>query len=192
MSTKSLGLLGAGVVLVIGTLVIAGQANQSASQPPTTPTSVIPTTQSSAAPESSATASLDPRLNDPTFTTLDGQKIALADDTGDKPVVLYFWASWCHNCQRHMPTLNEQYSRYQNQLEIIGVNLQESTRTVESYVDRRSIDFPIALDPTGALARQFGIYYTQTHVFISRTGQLVGAVPGDIIEQDLQSLLEAS
>ncbi|MCA9388853.1 TlpA family protein disulfide reductase, partial [Candidatus Berkelbacteria bacterium] len=38
-----------------------------------------------------------------TLTLRDGTQVALADFQGQKAVVLDFWASWCHNCQRNMP-----------------------------------------------------------------------------------------
>lgn len=120
---------------------------------------------------------------------LDGRTIRLSDFRGKKPVVLDFWASWCPNCQRDMPRLNQWYGTYKDQVEVIGINLQESRGTAQNFIQSRGINFPIALDPHGAAARMFGIQYTNTHFLIDKSGNLVRTIPGDISEADIQSLL---
>ena len=120
---------------------------------------------------------------------LGGGKVALADYRGEKPVVIDFWASWCPNCRRDMPVLNKLYEKYKDQIEVIGVNLQERESTVEKYITAAGITFPIALDPSGKTAGAYGIRYTNSHVLINKEGQIVKVVPGDISEADILLLL---
>ena len=122
---------------------------------------------------------------------LDGQNVTLAQYRGQKPVILDFWASWCPNCQRDMPKINRWYQKYQDQVEIIGVNLQESELAVRDFVASRGIDFPIVLDPAGHASRSYGVRYTNYHVLIDKTGQLVKTVPGDLAENDITTLIES-
>lgn len=125
-----------------------------------------------------------------TLSKLGGGTIKLSDYRGQKPVVVDFWASWCPNCRRDMPNLNRFYEKYKDQVEVIGVNLQESQSVVEKFISSRNISFPIALDPSGQASRAFGIQYTNTHFLIDKEGNLVRTIPGDIREADIQSLIQ--
>ena len=136
----------------------------------------------------------DPAIEEflaPDFTLpqLGGGEITLSDYRGDKPVVLDFWASWCHNCRRDMPVQNELYKKYQDQVEVIGVNLEEKESTVQRYIDREDIVFPIALDD-GAVASDYGIHFTNTHILINTDGTVFDIFPGDIQEGHFEQLIQ--
>lgn len=120
---------------------------------------------------------------------LDGGTITLAEYRGQKPVILDFWASWCPNCRRDMPKLSRWYEQYKDDVEVIGVNLQESPRVVENFISSYAIAFPIALDPRGSASRAYGVRYTNFHVLIDKNGDVVRTVPGDMREADILSLI---
>lgn len=124
-----------------------------------------------------------------TLRTLDGGSITLSSFEGEKPVILDFWASWCHNCQRAMPRLSKIYEDYSDRVEIIGVNLRERDSAVQRFIDSRGIAYPIAMDP-GHVASQYAIRYTNTHILIDKQGNIVRVVPGDVTERDVRQLIE--
>lgn len=121
---------------------------------------------------------------------LGGGSISLAEYRGKKPVVLDFWASWCPNCRRDIPHLNSFYQKYKDQVEVIGINLQENPSTVQNYISSQGVSYPIALDPYGQASRAYGVQYTNFHVLVDKNGDLVRTVPGDISESDFQTLLQ--
>ncbi|MBI2607860.1 MAG: TlpA family protein disulfide reductase [Candidatus Doudnabacteria bacterium] len=131
-------------------------------------------------------------LADFTLTSLDGADIALAGYRGQKPVILDFWATWCPNCRRDMPVLNRLYQKYKEDVEVIAVNLRENERTVRRFVEEEGFTFPVVLDPRGKVSREFGIQYTNTHVFINKNGRILKVLPGDIAESDFLSLINES
>jgi len=45
-------------------------------------------------------------------------------------------------------------------------------------------------DPTSQASRDYGVRYTNYHVLIDKEGNVVGAVPGDISEAQIKTLLE--
>lgn len=124
------------------------------------------------------------------LTRLDGGTITLSEFRGKKPVVVDFWASWCPNCRRDMPKMSAMYPKYKDQVEIIGINLQESEGTARRYIESAGIQFPIALDPFGNASSQYGIRYTNTHFLVDKTGNIIREIPGDIRESDIQWLIE--
>ncbi len=120
-----------------------------------------------------------------------GGEVRLADFRGEKPIIVEFWASWCHNCQRSMPKLSKLYDMYSDDVEVIGINLRESDAAVEKFVNSRGILYPIAYDRTGAVSNLFGVRYTNTHVLINRDGEVVGFSAQDMTERDIQSLISS-
>ncbi len=143
-----------------------------------------PASETAANTTSSAQAAPNFSLQD-----LNGNTVTLADYKGVKPVVLDFWATWCPNCQRDMPRLNQYYEKYKDQIEVIGVNLQENKSLVEKFVEQRGLTFPIVLDPASLASRSYSVRYTNYHVLIDKAGNIVKTVPGDISESDIQSLI---
>ncbi|MCH7883316.1 TlpA family protein disulfide reductase [Patescibacteria group bacterium] len=136
------------------------------------------------------TVSIENPAPDFSLQKLGGGTITLAEYRGKKPVVLDFWASWCPNCRRDMPKLSRFYEKYKDQVEVIGINLQENKRTIENYINSAGISFPVALDPSGRVSRAFGIRYTNIHVLIDKEGNIVRTIPGDIRESDIISLIQ--
>jgi len=128
---------------------------------------------------------------DITLNKLGGGKISLADYKDKKPVIIDFWASWCPNCRRDMPVMNGLYNTYKDQVEMIGINLQERAQTAQKYVSQAGITFPIALDQFGSVSKQFGIQYTNTHILINTDGSIFRFLPGDLSEQAVQDLIAA-
>ena len=65
------------------------------------------------------------------FTLMDinGKPLALSSLRG-KWVVLDFWGSWCVWCIKGMPKMKEYYAKYQDKLEILGVDCND---TVEKW-----------------------------------------------------------
>ena len=58
--------------------------------------------------------------------SLDGKRIDFPADYKGKKVLLYFWASWCGDCQRELPNLLKAYKQYHPQgVEILGVSLDK-------------------------------------------------------------------
>lgn len=152
------------------------------------------TASQSASVHNSALGTASQKDTAPNFTLqkLGGGTITLSEFRDKKAVVVDFWASWCPNCRRDMPNLNHFYEKYKDKIEVIGVNLQEKESTVKSFVESRGISFPIALDSHGKASRAFGIQYTNTHFLIDINGNLIRAIPGDIREADIVSLIEQS
>lgn len=126
----------------------------------------------------------------PTFVaeTVSGETINLTSLHQEKPVILDFWATWCPNCRRDMPVLNELANKYQDQVTVLGVNLQEDESSIRDFNSEFGIDFDSVLD-AGEIARSYGVAYTNTHVLIDTDGNIVNIVTGDITEAQVIALI---
>lgn len=123
------------------------------------------------------------------FQSTTGEISTLSETVQDKPTIVDFWASWCHNCQRNQPVMNEILQSYKDKVNILAVNMGESRSKVNSYADDKGYDFITAYDDSGIISRAFGVQYTNTKYLIGADGKLIKAFSGDISEDDFRELI---
>jgi peroxiredoxin len=127
-----------------------------------------------------------------TFTTLEGQPIALADLRG-KVVLVNFWATSCPGCIKEMPGMVETYTQYKDRgFEIIAVAMSyDPPNYVKSFVQTRQLPFPVALDVDGAHARAFGnVQLAPTSFIIGKDGRILEQKLGELDFVKLKALLD--
>ncbi len=115
--------------------------------------------------------------------TLEGGELRLSDLRG-QAVVLNFWATWCGPCRKEIPQLVAAYDRFRGQgLVVIGVNLQEDAGTVEGYSRDFGMHFPVPIDRSGAVAREYRLLGVPTTYFIDRDGVVLSVYTGPFLEE---------
>jgi len=127
---------------------------------------------------------------------LDG--LALDDGALDgRPVWVVFWATWCPPCQQETPDLQRAHVANQEAgLELIAVNVQESRDVAREYATTYGLTYRIALDPTAAVFRSWGVFGLPTHYFIGRDGTIrdrwFGPLSLDAMQQRIDVILAGS
>ena len=97
----------------------------------------------------------------------------------DRVVILNFWTTWCHYCERERPALEALFQKYKRDgLVILAVNLGESEDQVSAYVARHGLSFPHLMDPGARAEEAFGIQATPTNYLVDRRGHLVAGGMG--------------
>ena len=116
--------------------------------------------------------------------SLDGETISLSDLRG-RPVMLNFWASWCGPCRAEMPLIQEIFESEEwsdKGLVILAVNIGESAATAEEFMVDNNLSFPVLLDTSQEIAREYNIRNIPTTLFIDRDGTVqdikIGAILG--------------
>lgn len=108
-----------------------------------------------------------------TLTTLDGTQVNLSDYRGRR-VLLNFWATWCPPCKAEMPHMERFYKAYQQEdIVILAVNLthtEKSSNKVQAFVQDHELSFPIALDPTGEVSKEYKVRAYPTSFIIDSSG----------------------
>ena len=103
---------------------------------------------------------------------LDGQTVSLSDFRG-KPVMLNFWASWCGPCRAEMPLIQEVFEDKEwsdKGLTILAINIGEDRSTAERFMEDNGLSFPVLLDTSESVAREYNIRYIPTTFFIDKDG----------------------
>ena len=69
-----------------------------------------------------------------------GNTVAVTDSTFDQvviksanPVLVDFWATWCHPCQMVAPILEELTSEYAGKLTIAKLDVDQNQQTAQKY-----------------------------------------------------------
>ena len=87
-----------------------------------------------------------------------------------KIVVINFWATWCEPCKIEMPIFEDLYRRDHAELEILGVNFDESPQQVQDFVEEYNLSFPILLDPGGSVQNLYRVRGYPTTFVIDEEG----------------------
>jgi peroxiredoxin len=128
----------------------------------------------------------------PTFQLADlqGEVISLSELKG-KPIVLNFWGSFCEPCVREMPLISAMSEEYKEQdLVVIGVNLDEPKVVVNSFLRNNPVNYPILLDPNGKVRDRFEVVSYPTTFFINRDGEIDDIYVGELEQATLRTRIE--
>ncbi len=109
----------------------------------------------------------------PNFSLKDikGKLVSLKDFSGEKIVILDFWASWCSPCLRAIPELNRLQKNYaEKDVQVLGINIQESPAKVISIKRRYMMKYPILLDMKGTVAKDYRIRGIPNLILIDKDG----------------------
>ena len=121
----------------------------------------------------------------PNFTlkSLSGKNLKLSEMTGNV-VLINFWASWCGPCREEMPVLNALHKKYEPLgFTVLGVNVEEDMEGAMNFLGHVPVDFPILLDNTNKVSKQYKVVAMPTTVVVDRDGNMrylhEGYKPGD-------------
>ena len=129
------------------------------------------------------------RAPDFTVTTSDGKTVRLNDLTKyKKPVVIYFWATWCPFCRDEFNKLDSIYPKYKNKVKFLAVDLDtsESLQMVADYKTAHNHDWMFAIGNDDIL-RKYHIVSTTTKYIIDANGIIQTKGVGVISEDKLDS-----
>ena len=127
--------------------------------------------------------------------TLNGGRFDLAAQQG-KVVLVNFWATWCVPCREETPALAAAYRNLEREgLVIVGVDLFDKERAqgqgeadVRQFVDQYGVTYPVVLDATGEVAREYRISPIPTSYFIDQTGNVRYVRVGRLTTADVENL----
>lgn len=107
--------------------------------------------------------------------TLDGRSVTLSELSEDRPLLLYFWASWCGVCRYTTPDVAHLAQEGANVM-TIGLRSGDDTQ-LAAWLARKKLELPVINDADGALSRNWQISATPTFVVLDK-GQIVSSTTG--------------
>ncbi|MEO7387814.1 MAG: TlpA disulfide reductase family protein [Gammaproteobacteria bacterium] len=117
------------------------------------------------------------------LTSRAGAPVALSGLKG-QVVLINFWATWCGPCRKEMPLLEQIQKKYAPLgFTMLGVNVEEDTRLMDTFLNDVPVSFPILLDPANGVSKLYNVSAMPSTVIVDRKGNVrfvhQGYQPGD-------------
>lgn len=124
------------------------------------------------------------------FDQFEQDKIALADLRG-QVVVVNFWASWCVECYKEAPLLEQAWRDYRDKgVVFIGVDYLDTDTEGLAYMAKYGITYPSGPDMGDKISRDFAITGVPETFFIDKDGNIAHVQIGPIEKAQLYALLD--
>lgn len=126
---------------------------------------------------------------------LGGEQFRLTGTRGS-PVVLTFFASWCHPCEEELPLLEAAHDERPHDFEVVAVSFEDRRRDSEAFAERLGVKYPALSDPNNDVANAYGVRGIPATFFIDADGVIRDRVHGitsrDALDKPLAALLKRS
>jgi peroxiredoxin len=125
---------------------------------------------------------------------LDGTPVEAATLWRDRPVVLFFFASWCSRCAAQQKDLAPLVKRYRGVVTFLGIGGRDKAPAVKAWLDAHDVTYPVGIDDDLGIWRHYAVREPPAVILIAPGGLLergwTGAVEKDILDGELQRLVE--
>lgn len=109
---------------------------------------------------------------------LNGKEISLSEFRG-KPILLFFWGSFCPSCKEDIVLLQKFASQNEGRLVFLTIAIDgEKEKKVRKVAKHLNITLPILLDSKEKIGRLYGVKMIPTAFLIDREGMLKGIMVG--------------
>ena len=130
------------------------------------------------------------------LTDLDGRKVHLAGLRG-RPVIVYFWASWCIPCRTEFPLLKGALEAHADDgLAVIGVVFEDSAENARGFMADYEAPWPAVMDPDHRVADAYRVHVPPLTFYVDATGIVrtvsFGPPPSGSLEGLLAKILPAA
>ena len=114
-----------------------------------------------------------------------------------KVVLLNFWATWCGPCRLEIPDLIKIQDRYRDQVQIIGVSLDEGgPGIVTAFANELKMNYPVVMATPQILEQFPGVFALPTTFVLDPDGAIaqthIGLVSPGVMEQEARVLASLS
>ena len=111
------------------------------------------------------------------FSLLDmnGNKVHLFDLAEDKPLLLYFWASWCKPCRLITPQVSTLAEEYKDRITVLGINVGgvDSLKAVKKYSKRYKVTYPLLIDSNNKTVETYSVHAIPTVILVDESGKIL-------------------
>lgn len=108
-----------------------------------------------------------------TLRDLENKEFSLSDIKG-KPVILFFWTTWCPHCRKELKLLNTTHAELlKDGVELVTINVEEPAEKVQRFIGTYPLSFRVLLDTDLKVAQAYGVLGVPTYFLINKEGRVV-------------------
>jgi len=114
----------------------------------------------------------------PNFTVRDLAQIPieLASFKDKRPVVLFFWTTWCPYCLKALKNFSQNLPEWEQEgITVLPINSGESLAKVTRFAQSNGYTFRIFLDSDSAVADSYNVYGVPSYFIVDKKGYLRAA-----------------
>lgn len=97
------------------------------------------------------------------INTTDGEWVDITKMSHDKPVLLYFWATWCPVCNVVSPSVD--WLVDDHQVVSVAITSGDNSR-LDKFMKYKGYHFPVINDSTGNISKEWGVTATPSIVIV--------------------------
>jgi peroxiredoxin len=124
------------------------------------------------------------------LSLLDGTRVEAPALWKDRPVVVFFFASWCSRCAAQQERLAPLVSDYRDVVTFVGVGGQDKAAAVKSWLDAHDVTYPVGIDGGLETWRRYAVRQPPAVILIAPGGRLERGWPGGVDKDVLASELD--
>jgi thiol-disulfide isomerase/thioredoxin len=110
--------------------------------------------------------------------SVQGDNIDLIAMSQEKPVMIYFWATWCAVCSSVSPSVDFISNSYSNNYQVVTVALSSGEpQRIKQYLNAKDYNLKVINDPKGDISRAWGVSVTPT-IFVINKGEITSVTTG--------------
>ncbi|MCF0192599.1 MAG: TlpA family protein disulfide reductase [Prevotella sp.] len=119
--------------------------------------------------------------------------VSLSDYKG-KYVLLDFWASWCGDCRREMPIMEEAFADNKEKIEVLSVSFDRKKEALQEYLKAHPVNYTVACDYSAwkesAVTKAYQLAWIPTFYIIAPDGKIAGGgITGEELKAELQRIM---
>lgn len=116
--------------------------------------------------------------------------IALQDLIG-QVLVINFWASWCDPCRNEASELEAAWRVYRERGVIfVGIAYRDAPAKAEQHMAEFDVTYPNAQDPSGRIARRYGVTGVPETFVVDTDGRLAKHFIGEVTSAQLAAVID--
>ena len=99
-------------------------------------------------------------------------------------MLINFWATWCGPCRAEMPELQKMHERMGDDLQVLAVDLDESSGDVRDFFEDLGLTFTVVIDKDQVVADEYRLFGLPSTYILDENGVIRALKIGPFVNQD--------